>query len=94
MTNTDDLNFGPPLAGVSPTDTVAKMAEGLLGFLRLARALVASGRPLELDGVQDLIGRLCAKALDLPLVEGRLLRDTLRQMDEELAALMAEMPRS
>lgn len=76
-----------PHAHPAPSDdlaVVSAMAEGLLQSFRLARALAGQGRPVELDGMQDSIGLLCAKALDLEPSEGRVLRVALIALREEL----------
>ncbi len=71
------------------TDLVAifAMAEGLLHSLRLARALAGQDRPVELDGMQDSVGLLCAKALDLKPDEGRTLRVALVALRDEVDQL-------
>lgn len=67
------------------------LAEGLRQSLRLARALAGQNRPVELDGMQDSIGMLCAKALDLAPGEGRRLRVALVALREELDQLSATL---
>ena len=73
--------FSTDLALISAT------AEGLLNSLRLARALAGQGRPVELDGMQDSVGLLCAKALDLEPDEGRTLRVALVALRDEIDQL-------
>lgn len=83
-----------PHAHPSPSDdlvAVSAMAEGLLQSFRLARALAGRGRPVELDGMQDSVGLLCAKALDLEPGEGRVLRVALIALREELDQLSATL---
>lgn len=79
----------PPIRPAFSDDLVAisAMAEGLLQSLRLARALVGQGRPVELDGMQNSVGLLCAKALDLKPDEGRTLRAALVVLRNEMDQL-------
>lgn len=63
------------------------MAEGLRQSLRLARALAGRERPVDLAGVQDSMGLICAKALDLPPGDGRAARVVLIALREELDQL-------
>jgi hypothetical protein len=72
------------------------MAEELRQSLRLARALAGQNRPVDLAGMQDSIGLLCAKALDLNPTEGRTLRIALialrMELDQLSTAIRATMP--
>lgn len=63
---------------------VRHLLDQLGGMLKLARALVQTRRPLDLDGLAELAGRACAACLDLPPEQGRALRP-------HLAALLAEV---
>ena len=65
------------------------VAEGLRHSLRLTRALAGQNRPVELDGMQESVGLLCAKALDLAPDDGRVLRVALIALREELDQLSA-----
>ena len=68
-----------------------ELASRLLRTIGVARALVRSGRTLNLDGMDDGVGLLCAQALDLPPADGQAmlpqLRDVLASVDELTAAL-------
>ncbi len=66
---------------------VAREADGMLGLLAVARALAECGRCLDLTGLDDGIGRLCARALDLGPEQGRLLRPRLHALLAAAAAL-------
>jgi hypothetical protein len=61
-----------------------RRARDLHGLLRVALALLHEGRAVELSGLEEQVGRLCAAALDLAPEPGRGLRD-------ELIALLAEV---
>ena len=69
------------------------LADGLGKTVSVARALAASGRAVDLEGLDRHIGLLCAKALDLPPEMGRAQRVRLiklRDDVEELAALLRQ----
>lgn len=63
------------------------MAEAACGTLRVARVLVELSRPVDLAGLEDAVGRLCAAILDLPPEQGRTLRPQLAAVLAELDAL-------
>jgi hypothetical protein len=48
------------------------MAEGLLHTMRIAAALIEAGLRVDLSGLDDWMGLLCARALDLPPKQGAL----------------------
>ena len=77
----------------APPETLAALADRINNSLAVARALVLAGRTVDLGGLQDGIGVLCAKTLDLPGDEGRrmlpLLHETLAQLDSMARALRA-----
>ena len=77
-----------------PQTQAATMAEAACGTLRMARALVESRRPVDLAGLQDSVGRLCAASLDLPPEQGRALRPRLAAVLAELDALEQAMQRA
>ncbi len=67
------------------TDRVVARAEACAAVLRLARGLAAERRTLDLAGLDNEIGRLCASALDLSPGSKRdtlpKLADVLREID-------------
>jgi hypothetical protein len=65
------------------------MADAVTGMLRVARVLVETRRQVDLTGLADAVGRLCAGTLDLPDTEGRALRPRLVEVLAELNALDA-----
>ena len=75
----------------TPLRAAQAMAAGLLRTVRIAAALVAAGRAVDLDGIDDLIGRLCARVLDLPPEQGLLLADDLRRLLSEADTLHARL---
>ncbi len=62
-------------------------SEALVRTLRLAGALVRSRRAVDLAGLEDWVGRLCARALDLPYADGQALRPGFVAVLVELDAL-------
>jgi len=73
----------PPAA--LPVQRVVELGSRLARTLGVARALAESGRDLDLRGIEDGVGRLCAQTLDLPPPEARgmvvMLREILAQVD-------------
>jgi len=70
-------------------------AQSLLATLRLACTLVEAGRPVDLAGLNDQVGRLCATAMDLPSEQGLSLRDdliTLRAAADALHTALQDHP--
>ena len=60
------------------------LAEQVQRTVAIARALAGSGRRMDLAGLDQAVGLLCAKTLDLPPDQGRLARP-------QLAAILAEL---
>jgi hypothetical protein len=73
----------------SPSDRAAALARAAVGTLQVARALAQSRRSIDLAGLDQEIGRLCAAALDLPAAQGRAMRPLLVDVLAELDALAA-----
>jgi hypothetical protein len=79
----------PPLASAQPTylpaQRVAELGSRLSRTLGIARALAESGRQLDLRGIEDGVGLLCAQTLDLSNSEAHgmvfMLREILAQVD-------------
>ncbi|KAA5611116.1 hypothetical protein [Rhodovastum atsumiense] len=67
------------------------LTESLAATLHLARALVAARRNLDLAGLDQEAGRLCAAILDLPPAEGLALRPRLISLLADLDALSADL---
>jgi hypothetical protein len=75
---------------------VAELAARINRTLGVARALAKSGRALDLTGIEDGVGVLCAQTLDLPTGDARemvpVLREVLAQVDLLSVALRQEAP--
>lgn len=73
------------------------LAEQVRHTIAIARALAATDRPVDLAGLDDAVGLLCAQTLDLPPGMGRAARPALTAILAELdllgATLRAERPR-
>lgn len=67
------------------------LSEQIFRMLAVARAMVASDRPVELGGLQHQVGVLCARALDLPPGRTGLARVELRRLATGLDALHTVM---
>ena len=79
----------PETDSPSPADRAVAAAEAVAGTLRMALLLAESRRRIDLAGLEEEVGRLCAAALDLPPEEGRAMRPLLLGVLAELDALAA-----
>ncbi len=70
-----------------PAAAVRTLGEELTKLIDLARTLVEAGRAIDLAGLDDQIGLLCAKSLDLPPDKGRGMRPLLIVLSRALDAL-------
>jgi hypothetical protein len=76
-----------------PVGAVRAMAKELMQTIDVAGALASSGRVVDLTGLDEQVGLLCAKSLDLPPDEGRRLRPDLIMLSgtlETLSRLLAD----
>jgi len=75
---------------------IASMSKALLVTVSMAAGLTAGGRRVDLTGLDNAVGLLCAKTLDLPPAEGRAacaaLLTLLTQVDALSLALRATSP--
>lgn len=74
-----------------PTDAVRASFERATTTVGVATGLVATGRAIDLAGLDMMAGRLCAQVLDLPPELGVRFRPALLELDGRLAALHAAM---
>jgi hypothetical protein len=68
--------------------------EALGGTVLMARALVGSGRRVDLEGLDRDATALCAAVLALAAEQGRLLRPALEGLLRQVDELMAEVARN
>jgi hypothetical protein len=78
--------FPTPLPDVVPQQ-LSLLAERLARTLAVARALAIAGRQVDLAGIQDGVGLLCAKTLDLPRTEARRLLPALHELLAQIDSL-------
>jgi hypothetical protein len=71
----------PPLAAAR------ELAQAIAGTLRVARGFLAAGRRVDLVGLEEPVGLLCARSLDLPPEQGRQMRVVLINLRRELDVL-------
>ncbi len=87
----------PPPAPLNPAPLApfpASLDAGIAaleGMLRVALALAQAARPIDLAGLDQRVGRVCAQALDLPPAEGRALRPRLAGLLAGIEALAAQL---
>ena len=74
------------LAAIIPP-AAAALLQQLTSTVAIAKELAASGREVDLAGLDGMAGRLCAQALDLPLEAGAALRPALVELAGKLAGL-------
>jgi hypothetical protein len=77
-----------------PDTPIERVRAGVAALRRtasLARALAQAGRPIDLAGLDGQVGLVCARALDLPPEEGRLMRGELQALLSEVDALAASL---
>jgi hypothetical protein len=72
---------------------VRGLLDSLLAMLRVAGALVASGRAIELTGIDAVTGRICASVLDLGPERSRGFRGDLARLDAEFERLIVATTR-
>jgi len=86
-----------PQPAYLPEQHVAELGSRIARTLGVARALAQSGRQLDLRGIEDGVGRLCAQTLDLPPRDAHsmvfMLREILAQVDA-LTEILAHGPPS
>jgi hypothetical protein len=74
-----------------PLDTARRFADGLRATVQLARELVASRRAVDLAGLDQQVGLLCAKALDLPPEQSAAILPSLYHLAGAVDALEIEL---
>lgn len=71
----------------APLQALLSFLEDMHNTVTIVRRLVENGRPVDLAGLDRQIGLLCAKALDLPVEQGRSLRPGLIRLLAEVDAV-------
>ena len=89
MNNLIAVNHPPlwPAHAYDAVTEVAALSHAVRHTVEVAAGLISGGRRVELAGLDHAVGLLCAKALDLPAVDGRSARAGLVALLTELDAL-------
>jgi hypothetical protein len=80
-----------PTANEMPIEAVRALADELTKMVSVACALIEADRTVDLTGLDNRIGLLCAKSLDLPPDEGRKVRPRLIALLGSTEVLMRAM---
>jgi hypothetical protein len=80
-----------PASARPPIEGVIDMIDGVAKTIHLARALAEARRPIELTGLDNMVGLLIARLYDLDYPEGRSLRERLVVLERDLAGLEARL---
>jgi len=72
---------------IHPIEAVCAFADELTNVLTVAMSFLEAGRSIDLTGLNDQVGLLCAKSLDLPPDEGRRVRPRLIVLSASIEAL-------
>ena len=86
-----------PLANDARTEHVSALLEHMTQVFRVARSLASGGRQMDLNGLDEMIGVLCAQCIDLPQEIAKTFRPRLAALLAELdvlSGLLAEVDRS
>ena len=78
-----------PAPSPNQQDAILSLAGEVRRVVSLARAMAVSGRRVGLAGLENAVGLLCAKALDLPPNETSAVRAQLVLLGAELDRLTA-----
>ncbi len=89
------ISFADP-PGTNPPDdprleSVRARLEGLRATLALAQALAEAGERIDLAGLDEQVGPVCAAALDLPDTMARALRLDLVALGQQVGTLLATL---
>lgn len=77
----------PDLAPPPPPAAMATL-QRMTASIAIATGLAASGRRVDLTGLEAAAGMLCAQVLDLSPSEGIALRPSLTALEQSVATLM------
>ena len=89
-------NEGPLLGrasdtGYDPEADILVLSAQTMRMIAVAQALVTSQRYIDVQGLQDHVGLLCAKALDLPPSRTGFLKLELRRLASAIDTLTATL---
>ena len=72
---------------IQPIEAVCALSDELMNVLNVAKSLLEAGHSIDLTGLNDQVGLLCAKSLDLPPDDGRRVRPRLIVLSASIEAL-------
>ncbi len=75
--------------GNEPLTSLRSFLEDLSNTISIARTSVRDGHQVNLEGFDLQAGLLCAKALDLPPEQGRVVRPDMEELLQSVDALAA-----
>ena len=94
-TRTATALLGPDCMQEGPPDTrmatLLTLADRLARTVSVARALVDAGRSVDLTGLEDGVGLLCAKTLDMPVGESRGMLPAMLELRAQIDSLAARV---
>ena len=85
------LPFPAPELDFDPVAEVLALSEQTARMIAVTQALVLSQRHVDVQGLQNHVGLLCAKALDLPASQTGFIKLELERLASGLDALNASM---
>src|SRR5579875_3525687 len=85
------LISAPDDADSAALSSLKVAAQAIATVLGTARRLLTEGHRVDLSGIDDFAGRICAKALDLPPSLGRQAVPALTALQVEVDALTAAL---
>jgi len=84
------LSLSPQVASL-PQRRLTELASRLSRTLGVARALAQSGRRVDLAGIEDGVGILCAQTLDLETEDGQIMLPVLREVMSQIELLASAL---
>jgi hypothetical protein len=90
------MTTADPAFDTEAMEATLALCDAVTRTVRIAHALIESGQPVDLTGLDRGVGLLCAKSLDLPPSMGRALRPrlvaVLQTLDEMTLAMGRDNP--
>ena len=91
MPNAAPVPSSPGSTEYDPENEVLLLTAQTARMVAVAQALVTSQRHVDVQGLHDHVGLLCAKALDLPPAKTGFLKLELKQLASALDRLTASL---
>jgi hypothetical protein len=92
QTSPNNVPSFPPADPLAQKRRSEALADGVSATLQITRALIEARRHVDLTGLDQMMGLLCAQTLDLPPDQGRSLRPRLIELLHELDELTKALP--